>query len=136
MPPAPTDVHLDQPWLSIRWDAGHRCVYAEWKGLADSAEFRSGTVAILKAVRDRRTTSLVSDNRRLEAISGGDQIWINESWVRLAVGSGLRRIAVVLAPEGMGKISSEGIISRLEDKLFETRTFGSPGEALQWISNP
>ena len=128
------DVHLDEPWLSVRWDGEHQCIYVEWTGAPNSVEFRSGTVAILKAVRDRRTSSMVSDNRRLEMVANQDQIWINESWVRMAVGSGLKRIGVVLAPEGQTKVASEGMISRFEDKMFETRTFESPDEALTWVA--
>jgi hypothetical protein len=129
------DVHLDEPWLSVRWDGEHRCVNAEWAGLPNSVEFRSGTVAILKAVRDRHAVSLVSDNRRLEGVANQDQIWINESWVRMAVGSGLKRIGVVLAPEGQTKVASEGMISRFEDKVFETRTFVSEDKALEWVAS-
>ncbi len=136
MRPVLPEVHLDEPWLYIRWDSEHRCIYAEWKGLPDSVEFRSGTVAILKAVRDRHTNSLVSDNRRLEMVASHDQVWINESWTRMAVGSGLKRIAVVLAPQGAAKIASEGIISRFEDGVFETRTFDSLTAALAWVAGP
>lgn len=36
------DVYADQPWLYIRWDNEHKCVYSEWKAFANSAEFRAG----------------------------------------------------------------------------------------------
>lgn len=133
MKPRSPDVYVEEPWLSVRWDEEHRCIYAEWTGLADSVEFRSGTVAILKAIRDRKAASLVSDNRRLAEVANQDQIWINESWVPMAVGSGLKRIAVVLASDGQVKTASEGIIRRFGDKVFETQTFASPDEALEWV---
>jgi hypothetical protein len=129
------DVYLDEPWLSIRWDDQHKCIYAEWVGAPDNIEFRSGTVKILDAIRDRRTASLVSDNRRLEVIANQDQVWINERWAPMAAASGLKRIAVVLAPQGLGKIASEGIISRFEDDVFETRTFESLSDALIWVAS-
>jgi hypothetical protein len=135
MKPASPDVHFAEPWLSIRWDEAHRCIYATWTGLADSVEFRSGTMEILKAIRARKAACLVSDNRELAAVANQDQIWINESWVPLAVGSGLRRIAVVLAPQGQAKVASEGIISRFGDNVFETRTFSSPDDALAWVAD-
>ncbi|HEX9362213.1 MAG TPA: hypothetical protein VGA47_00310 [Candidatus Dormibacteraeota bacterium] len=90
-------------------------------------------MAILKAIRDRKAASLVSDNRRLAEVANQDQIWINESWVPMAVGSGLKRIAVVLASDGQVKTASEGIIRRFGDKVFETQTFASPDEALEWV---
>ena len=128
------NVYLDKPWLSIRWDEDHRCIHAVWTGRPDSVKFRSGTVKILQAIRDRHAASLLSDNRNLEMIANQDQVWINESWVPMAVASGLRRIAVVLAPQGSVKTASEGIIRRFEDNVFETRTFDSVDEAMAWVA--
>lgn len=127
-------MYLDEPWLSIRWNEPHKCIHAEWSGAIDTVEFRSGTLQILAAVRDRHTAALVSDNRRLEVIANQDQIWINERWAPLAVASGLKRIGVVLAPQGLGRTGSEGIISRFEDKVFETRTFDTVDDALTWAA--
>lgn len=132
---SPRDTQTKEQPLSINWDDDHKYVYAEWNGMVESAEFRSGTLEILKAIRDRHAASLISDNRRLEAIANQDQLWINESWVPMAVASGLRRIAVVLAPSGLGKVGSEGIISRFEDKVFETRTFESVDDATRWVTD-
>ena len=127
------DVHLDEPWLLIRWDGEHKCVYAQFKAFANSAEFRSGTLGILDAIRARSATSLVSDNRRLEGVAAQDQLWIRDTWTPLAVAAGLTRIAVVLAPRGLGKIASEQIIGRFGDKEFATRTFESLEDAMKWV---
>src|ERR1700704_4077276 len=103
----PGDLYLDEEWLTIRWDGEHRCIYAEFRAFANSAEFRVGLDKILESIRARRAASLVSDNRKLEGITTRDQVWIRDFWVPLAVASGLKRIAVVLAPQGLGKIASE-----------------------------
>ena len=74
------DIDFDQPWLSIHWDAEHDCVHAEWKGFANSAQFRAGTTKILDTIKARGSASLVSDNRRLEGVINEDQLWIRDSW--------------------------------------------------------
>jgi hypothetical protein len=125
---------LDEPWLSIRWDGGRQCVHAEWKGFCNSVQFRDGTLTILAAIRERHAASLVSDNRRLEGVTNEDQLWLRDTWVPLAVSHGLKRIAVVLARYGLGKIASEEIISRFGATDFVTRTFDSLDEALSWVS--
>jgi hypothetical protein len=129
------DVYLDEPWLSIRWDEDHRCIHAAWTGRPDSVQLRSGTLEILRAIRDRHAASLLSDNRHLEMIVNQDQVWINESWTPMAVASGLKRIAVVLAPEGLVTTASEGIIRRFKDETFETHTFDSVEAALTWVAS-
>jgi hypothetical protein len=127
-------VVFNQPWLTIRWDSGHRCIDAQWRGFANSSEFRSGTLKILDAIRDRRATSLVSDNRELPVVITEDQLWIQATWTPLAVEAGLKRIAVIVAPSGLGKYASEEIISQFPVGTFLTCTFESLDEALTWAA--
>jgi hypothetical protein len=109
------------------------CVYAEFKGFATSVEFRASTTKIIDAVRDKHATRLISDNRRLEALTDNDQLWLRDEWTPLAVKAGLKRIAVVLAPRGLGRLASQNVLSQIGNIKFVTRTFDSPAEAMKWI---
>ena len=129
-------VYLDKPWLTIRWDAEHQCVHAEFKAFANSAEFRAGCQTILTAIKERKAVSLISDNRRLEGVTAEDQLWLRDTWFPQAVATGLTRIATVLAPHGLGRIASEEIIRQAaKDKLI-IRTFDSMAQALKWVALP
>jgi hypothetical protein len=128
------DVHSDEAWLSIRWDHQHECVNAEFKSFATSSEFRTSTLKIIEAVRAWNAASLVSDNRRLEGITNQDQLWLRDTWMPLAVAAGLKRIAVVLANRGLGKLASEAVIGKFGETAFTTRTFDSLSDALSWVS--
>jgi hypothetical protein len=110
------------------------CVYAEWKGFANSSEFRASTTKILDAIRARGADSFVSDNRRLEGIADLDQLWLRDTWIPLAVASGFKRIAVVVPHHGLGKIASEEVLGQVEMKAFATRTFTTVSEATEWVS--
>jgi hypothetical protein len=131
---SPDEVYADTRYLSIRVDLPHRCVIAQFKGFATSAEFRVGTLKILDAIKERRANSLISDNRKLEVVTGPDQLWIRDTWVPQAIEAGLKRIAVVLAKQGLGRFASEEIISELPHATFTTRTFESADEALKWVA--
>lgn len=126
--------YLNERWLSIEWDPEYRCVYAEFKAFANSAEFRAGVTKLLDAIRDKRSTSLVSDNRRLEGVASEDQLWLRDTWIPLAVAAGLKRVAVVLPHHGLGRIASEQIISQIGPAIFATRTFTTVSEAMEWVS--
>jgi hypothetical protein len=130
----PDDVHLNEPWLSIHWDRERRCVRAEFKGFTNSVEFRAGTLKILDAVRNRSARGLLSDNRGLEGVGEADQLWLRDTWMPEAVKAGIRRIAVVVAHHGAGKIASEEIIGRFGKTEFVTRTFDSVPTALTWLA--
>ena len=133
-PSSKGDVFADEPWLSVQADRKSRCVYAEWKGFANSSEFRSSSMRILEAVRASGAASLISDNRRLEGVTAQDQLWIRDSWTPLAVDYGLTRIAVVVPQRGLGRIASEQILGQVGMKAFSTRTFTTVSEAMEWAA--
>jgi hypothetical protein len=126
-------VYLDEPWLSIIWDRDLTCVYARFKAFANSAEFRAGVMRILDAINDKHAPFLISDNRKLEGVAVEDQLWLRDTWMPLAVKAGIKRIAVVLPRQGLGKIASEEVISQFGNTPFVTRTFGSLDEAMKWV---
>jgi hypothetical protein len=128
------DVHLSEPWLSIHWDSAGRYILADFKGFCNSGEFRAGTLQILAAIRARGASALISDNRGLEGVSIRDQLWLRDTWMPEAVVAGIRRIAVVLAHHGLGKVASTDIISKFGQTEFVTRTFESLPEAISWVS--
>jgi PAS domain S-box-containing protein len=130
---SPSDVYVDQRWMSIRWDDTHKCIHAEFKAFANSSEFRTGMLTILDATWDRQAASLVSDNRKLEGVANQDQLWLRDTWVPLAVAAGVKRIAVVLGSRGLGKVASEEIIRLLGKTLFVTKTFDSLTSANDWV---
>jgi hypothetical protein len=124
----------DEPWLSIERDRDGRCIYAAWKGFANSAEFRSSCLRIVEAIRLQNVPALVSDNRRFEGVANADQLWIRDTWTPMAAAAGLRRIAVVVAHHGLGKIATEEILSKLGTSTFATRTFTTVSEATEWAA--
>lgn len=128
------DVHLNEPWLSIHWDRERECVHAEFKGFTNSVEFRAGTMKIIEAIETRGARGLLSDNRGLEGVAQLDQEWLRDVWMPGAVAAGIRRIAVVVADHGAGKIATEEIIGRFGKTEFATRTFVALPAALEWVA--
>jgi len=58
--PPPGDLYLDEPWVSIRWDDAHHCVYTEWKAFANSAEFRAALMTALDAIKETGSSRAIS----------------------------------------------------------------------------
>jgi hypothetical protein len=131
----PEDVYLNEPWLSIHWDSERKYVHADFKGFANSEEFRASTMKIVGAIRERGAEAMVSDNRELEGVTESDQEWLRDTWMPEAVNAGVRRIAVVLAHHGKGKVASESIIARFGKTEFVTRTFESLPAAVDWAAD-
>ena len=125
-------VYLDEPWLYLCWDASHSVVRSEWKGFANSAEFRAGVMKGLQAVRERQAVAYLSDTRKVKVIVREDQKWANETAAPLLAAAGLKRMAVVVADAGLGKVTVEETLRMINVQGLRIRTFNSKPEAMKW----
>lgn len=128
--------YVNEPYLSIRWDGVHRHVFSEWKAFANSDELRAGLLKGIKAIRDHGAVAYVSDARKVKVIVHADQKWIRDSWLPLAMAAGLKRIAFVTAPTGLGKLTIEDVSGLVGENGLQSRTFDSMVAARHWISEP
>jgi len=119
----------------MRWDSDHQVVHSEWRAFANSAELRAGLLRGIDAIRDHRAVAYLTDTRKVKVIVEADQDWINTTWLPLAIASGLKRVAVVTAAHGLGKLTVEDVVGSTEDQgALQTRIFDSVAGAWKWIS--
>ncbi|HZK73454.1 MAG TPA: hypothetical protein VFD88_05590 [Clostridia bacterium] len=128
------DLYVDEPYVSIRWDSLHHHVYTEWKAFANSAELRACLLKGIRAISEHRASAYVSDARKIRVIVHDDQKWIKESWMPLAVGAGLKRIAFVTAPTGLGRLNIDDVAGSFNESGLQSRTFDSMEAARNWVS--
>ena len=127
------DVYLDEAWVHIHWDRMHKCVHSRWKGFANSAEFRAGLKKGLQAVRERHATGYVSDGRKIKVIVREDQKWVSEIFMPLMAAAGLKRMAIVTAQAGLGKLTVEETVQMVDNQGLLMRTFDSLSAAESWV---
>lgn len=134
MPIAKTgdEVYLDEPYISIRWRGTPQLLYAEWKGFATSAEFRSALLTGVRAMRERHVVSYVSDGRKAKLVLPEDEQWAREVWLPQAVAAGLKRMAVVTASAGLSKMAYEDAAHAMDSHGLSMRTFDSVDAATTW----
>jgi hypothetical protein len=130
----PPDVYVDEPYLSIRWDGVRQHVLSEWKGFANSEEIRASLMKGIRAIREHSAASWVSDARKMKVFVHDDQKWAKEIWLPLAVRAGLKRLAFVTAPTGLGKLTIEDVSGLYNDAGLQSQTFDSIAAARQWVS--
>lgn len=128
------DVYVNEPYLSIRWDRVHRHVLSEWRAFANSIELRASLLKGIQAIRDNHAAAYVSDARKLKVIVHEDQKWIHDKWMPLAQEAGLKRLAFVTAPTGLGKLTVEDVSELVDHHELQSRTFDSMSAARQWVS--
>jgi len=126
------ETYLDEPYLSIRYGAVPQILYAEWKGFATSAEFRSALLTGLRAVRERHVLGYVSDARKLKVVVPEDQQSVSDVWLPQAVAAGLKRMAMVTAEAGLGKAIAEKVVKDVANRGLSMRKFDSVAAPTNW----
>ena len=126
------EIYLDAPYMSIRWRAIPKILYAEWKGFATSAEFRSALLVGLRAIRERHVRGYVSDARKAKVVTAEDQIWVREVWLPGAVAAGLQRMAMVPPAAGLGNSIVEQVVKDVDQHGISMRNFDSFATATMW----
>ena len=109
-------------------------MYSEWHAFANSAELRSALLRGIQAIRDNQAAAYISDARKVKVIVHDDQSWIRDTWMPLARQAGLKRLAFVTAPTGLGKLTIEDVSGLVNHAELQSRTFRSLSEARQWVS--
>jgi hypothetical protein len=132
---APVDgIYVDEPWVLMCWDEVHQIVHSEWRAFANSSELRAALLRGIDAIRDHHARGYLTDTRKVKVIVRNDQEWIKETWFPLAIAAGLKRIAVVTATHGLGKVTVEDMVGLADDQGLMSRSFGSVEAGRRWIA--
>jgi len=126
------ETYLDEPYLSIRWRAIPQILYAEWKGFATSDEYRAALLTGVRAIRERHVVGYVSDARKAKLVLPQDMQWAKDVWLPQAAAAGLKRMAIVTAETGLGKVILEDAINEVDRPGFSIRKFDSVTAATTW----
>jgi hypothetical protein len=127
-------IYVDEPWVLMRWDGVHQIVHSEWKAFANSSELRAALLRGIDAIRDHHARAYLTDTRKVKVIVRNDQEWIKETWFPLAIAAGLKRIAVVTATHGLGKVTVEEVVGLADDQGLMSKAFGSVEAGQRWIA--
>lgn len=127
-------IYVDEPWVLMRWDGVHHIVHSEWKAFANSSELRAALLRGIDAVRDHRARGYLTDTRKVKVIVRTDQEWIKETWFPLAIAAGVKRIAVVTATRGLGKVTVEEVVGLGDEQGLISKTFESVEAGRRWLA--
>ncbi len=130
----PDKIYVDEPWQTLRWDDLHECVHSEWKAFANSAEFRAGLVKGLQAAGEHHATRYLSDTRKVKVVVHEDQEWVRDTWAPLAAAAGVKRVALVTAQTGLGKLTTEEIAAMVDTEGLAMRHFATITAAREWLA--
>jgi len=86
----------------------------------------------VRAMRERHVTAYVSDARKAKMVLPEDERWAREVWFPQVVAAGLRRMAIVTAKAGLGKMAYDDAVTDMDSHGLSMRTFDSVATATTW----
>jgi hypothetical protein len=102
------------------------------EGFRQQRRIRASLLKGIQAIKEHGAVAYVTDTRKVKVIVQEDQRWIEETWLPLAIAAGLKRIAVVTAAQGLGKLTVEDVVGLVDDQGLQSRTFATMAEAMKW----
>ena len=109
-------------------------VHTKWKGLFVSGEeFRKILNAMIDALTQKQSSTIIADAREMKVISETDRQWIIDDWYPRALAAGFRCQALVVTKNSFNEQAIKLIVTRYNDEDVKTRYFLTPEEAATWV---
>jgi hypothetical protein len=129
-------VYCDEAYVCIRWDNRGKWVSAEWKGWANSDEFRAAHNLALVAIRENQATKWLVDSRAMRVVIEEDQRWLAETWIPSIVRAGIRWTAIVQPKSEVARLNVQNVNAVARSDKEDARFFTTLEEAERWLSAP
>jgi hypothetical protein len=128
-----TKVYLDAPYVSVRWEAQGQWVVAEWKGWANSSEFRAAQETTLQAIQENQAVRLLLDMRLQKLVLVEDERWVRESLLPRFAIAGIRWGALVVPVNNLAAAILAEITKTPPAGEGQRKQFADIDEAKRWL---
>jgi hypothetical protein len=130
-----TKTYLDAPYVSVRWDGRSQRVVSEWKGWANSADFRSAMEMTLRAVEEHPAAHILVDARYMRLMLVEDERWMSEDLIPRMAMTGIRSLAMVTPVNQLAKLIVDDISRGAQRGAGEVKHFETFDRASAWLSS-
>jgi hypothetical protein len=117
----------------IWFDEQAGIVRMQWKGYANSAQFREGTRRMLEVLKEARASVVLGDITDMVLISQDDQQWLIDNFLPVATDAGFRAIALLNPQHYFNKVAVETIAYKVNSEKLKISFFGDEQAALDWL---
>ena len=122
------------PIYRIYLGQGQDYVTMEWKGYANSAQFREGTERMLEELTRHKVHKVLGNIRDMVLISAEDQQWLQDVFLPRAIHQGFKAIALVRPVHYFNKVAVESVAYKVQDESLKIRMFNELSEAIEWLN--
>ena len=105
-----------------------------WKGNGSGNDYIKSMTRIKDQIAEKNIERWEAEISNFGVVSKENKDWVNTNWFPSVIGSGLRRMAVVVPSIIFGKMSAEEILAKVTDHVH-IRHFDNLEDAKNWIKN-
>jgi hypothetical protein len=127
------ELHLDNEFASISHSRKLKTIKLVWKKHVSKQAYRETFTQALQHAIKYKLENFLSDTRLQGAIQLEDLQWLYTDVLKVAVQSGLRKIAVVKTDSLTNTLYLNAIRSKLQDTTVKMHYFESEADALNWL---
>jgi len=118
----------------IYFDSEINAVIMEWRGYANSQEFKEGTELMLNTLIKNKTFKVLADIKDMKLIGMDDQQWINSIFLPRATEFGFKVLAIVQPEFYFNKVAVENIANNVDKNKLSIKFFPNLEQAREWLS--
>ena len=123
-------------YLTIQFVPEDNYLQMNWATAPSSSEFRKGMNELIEAMKVKNCGKVLTDTRKLGAISPEDQEWSSGDWAVAAANAGFQRLAILMPEDIFGMMSVEDVMSNVDTERVATHAFfKSELDAAAWLKN-
>jgi hypothetical protein len=123
-------------YLTIQYRPEDNYLQMNWTTTPSSSEFRKGMNELIEAMKSKNCGKVLTDTRKLGAISPEDQEWSSREWATEAAGAGFQHLAILMPEDIFGMMSVEDVMSNVDQEQVATHAFfKSELDAAGWLRN-
>ena len=126
---------FDKTYLSITYDPTHQFYYNRWRGYITAENIMEGSSTYLTVLQKDPCPRLILDIQKVVGSWHEALDWLTKEWAPQAVGSGLRWLAIVVAPGSYSVVRAEELQRRLDGVPLQIEIFPALQESKDWIAS-
>lgn len=124
---------FESDYVKIEYSPEVSAVHLTWLRYVKGDDFKTGLEKALAAAQQYQARGWIGDVQLLGVVDEADTKWVNTDWFpRLLGKSSVSRMAVVVGPRAVTKMSVGAIMQKVSDRLTN-RNCGSVQEARDWL---
>jgi hypothetical protein len=126
-------LHFETEYVRIEYLLEKKYILVTWKKFADDDEQIAFREKLLEMIKNNKSASYLTDNRKLSGTTEKVQKWIRDRWFPAAYDAGLRNIATIETSDKYAKYAINTILEGEIFKRLNTRQFKTFDDAEKWL---